>query len=67
MAAGPGSPLDRLTEAGVVDIRRRVDAGEPTAAVAADHGVTAGNSRHIAARRAWRHIASAGGIVREGR
>lgn len=66
MAAGtsgprPGVPGERqwnakLTEADVIDIRRRRDAGEILRTIAADHGITIGATHHIANRKSWRHV-----------
>lgn len=46
----------RLTEADVRDIRSRVAAGEPQAAVSRAYGVTPQAIHNIVTRKTWRHV-----------
>jgi hypothetical protein len=46
----------KLTEEGVIDIRRRYDAGERGTAIAADFGVSRSLITLVGKRRAWRHV-----------
>jgi hypothetical protein len=55
-AQGSRAGLSRLTETEVLEIRRRVAAGEQQAALARRFGVTKQNIRLIVARRTWRHV-----------
>jgi hypothetical protein len=53
---GAGNPKAKLTEAQVIEIRRRYDSGEPRRAVARDYGITRNTARLIALRQLWSHV-----------
>lgn len=53
---GERSPLARLTEAQVREIRRRCASGETQRTVAEDHGVTQTNVSAIVTRKSWGHV-----------
>lgn len=46
----------RLTEADVVEIRRRCDAGEVQSVIAKDYGISRVTVSHINVRRLWGHV-----------
>lgn len=46
----------KLRESDVLDIRRRIAAGETQYSLAKEYGVTKGQVAHIKTRRQWRHI-----------
>lgn len=55
-ARGEAMPTHKLTGDAVVAIRRRSDAGETSAALGREFGVTETAVRHIVQRKSWRHI-----------
>lgn len=57
---GSRSNLSKLTEAQVTEIKARLAAGDGTAAIAKDYGVTTGNVYAIKTGRSWRHV---GGVA----
>lgn len=61
--AGEQHPGARLTETDVLDIRRRADAGESKADLAAEYGVHRRHINAISLRRSWAHVPEAGGVV----
>lgn len=46
----------KLSNADVAEIRRRLAAGEPRDAIAADYGVTPSNISYIKGRRSWKRV-----------
>lgn len=55
-ARGVKHPRAKLTDADVIEIRRRDASGESSFAIAADYPVHAGTIRKITNRDSWRHI-----------
>jgi len=55
-AKGQDHGMAKLTEADVLEIRRRRAAGEPLATIANDFNVTDGRVSVIARRKVWRHL-----------
>jgi hypothetical protein len=53
---GVKHPCAKLTEADVLEIRRRWEAREPLAAIAPDFGITRAMVSIIGLRRAWTHL-----------
>jgi hypothetical protein len=56
LARGEENRNAKLTTALILEIRRRVAAGEASAAVARDVGVHKSTINGVVARRAWRHV-----------
>ena len=56
LRVGEKSNLSRLTEADVIEIRRRASAGESSYRIAKDIGMTANGVRKIVIRENWKHI-----------
>jgi len=57
MARGETHGRRKLTDAEVIEIRRRRDAGEKGAVIARDFGVTNGLVCQIFKRKIWKHLA----------
>jgi hypothetical protein len=55
-ARGTRSATAKLTEAAVLDIALRIEAGERQAALAREYGVSTALVSNIATRKAWRHL-----------
>jgi hypothetical protein len=53
---GGRNPFAKLTESQVIDIRARVDSGQPAKAVAAQYGVNVFTVLAVHRRRSWAHI-----------
>jgi len=56
MANGSNNGNSRLKETQVVEIKRRIAAGESSANVALDYGVVEGTIDHIKQGRTWKHL-----------
>lgn len=61
---GSRSPLAKLTDEAVTDIKRRLAMGESTTAIAERYGVTQANVSCIATGQTWKHVPNPVGFER---
>lgn len=54
---GEDSPNSKVTEAQVIEIRKRVAGGQTMTSVGAAFGINKTTVRHIVNRRTWKHVA----------
>ena len=53
---GEQNPRAKMTEAQVIEFRRRWAAGEPVATLRREFGLSNGAAQHIVSGRAWKHL-----------